>query len=224
MSDASSPAFSELYAAYAAGCLDPAFALMVETQSALRPDIRASVAVSEMIAGGLLETAPAAKLSDGALDRALAAIDALGADDSVSVKAGRAAGAAMDEILALPEPLRTSALSAVGRTGWKSMAGGLKRLKLDAGSGLETELYRIVPGARIPRHTHAGGEYTLVVAGGFTDERGSFGPGDAVFNGPGDYHQPVADEGEICFALAIRDGGLHFTGMLGLVQRLLGAR
>ena len=224
MTDASAPAFSELYAAYAAGCLDPAFALMVETQSVLRPDIRASVALSEVIAGGLFETAPEAALSEGALDRALAAIDALDAGEAVSVRAGRAAGEAMEEILALAEPLRASALEAIGKTGWKSMASGLKRLKLDAGSGLETELYRIAPGARIPRHTHAGGEYTLVVAGGFTDERGSFGPGDAVFNGPDDFHQPVGDEGEICFALAIRDGGLHFTAMLGFVQRLLGAR
>jgi putative transcriptional regulator len=224
MSDATPTRFSELYAAYAAGCLDPAFALMVETQSVLRPDIRASVAASEMIAGCVFETAPEAALSDGALDRALAAIDALDADAPLSVKAGRAAGAAMNEILVLPEPLRTTALDAVGKAGWKNVAHGLKRMKLDAGSGLEAELYRIMPGSRIPRHTHAGGEYTLVVAGGFTDERGSYGPGDAMYNGPEDTHQPVADEGEICFALTVRDGGLHFTGMLGLVQRVLGLR
>ncbi|MEQ9506657.1 MAG: ChrR family anti-sigma-E factor [Hyphomonas sp.] len=224
MSDAPSSEFSELYAAYAAGCLDPAFALMVETQSVLRPDIRASVAVSEMIAGSLFETVPPAALSDGALDRALAAIDALDADARISVKAGRVAGEAMTEMLALPEPLRTTALDAVGKAGFKNLAHGLKRLKLDSGSGLEAELYRIMPGSRIPRHTHTGGEYTLVVAGGFTDESGSYGPGDAMYNGPENTHQPVADEGEVCFALVIRDGGLHFTGMLGLVQRALGLR
>ena len=57
--------FSELYSAYAAGCLDPAFTLMVETQSVLRPEIRESVAFSEMISGTLLESAAEAKLSDG---------------------------------------------------------------------------------------------------------------------------------------------------------------
>lgn len=107
--------FSELYAAYAAGCLDPAFTLMVETQSVLRPEIRESVVFSEMISGSLLETAAAAQLSDGALDRALAAIDELDAGTAASVRAGRAAGEAIDEMLALPEPLRTVALEATGR-------------------------------------------------------------------------------------------------------------
>lgn len=216
--------FSELYSAYAAGCLDPAFTLMVETQSVLRPEIRESVAFSEMISGSLLESAAEAKLSDGALDRALAAIDAMEADAAASVRAGRAAGEAIDELLALPEPLRSAALEAAGRGNWKAMGRGLKRLKLDAGSRMETELYRISPGAKIPRHSHAGNEYTLVVAGGFSDEHGSYAPGDVVINGPNDFHQPVGDEGEICYALAVRDGGLQFTGMLGMVQRLLGAR
>ncbi|MBI1255594.1 MAG: anti-sigma factor [Hyphomonas sp.] len=216
--------FSELYAAYAAGCLDPAFALMLETQSVLRPEIRDAVALSEVISGSILETAPAAKLTDGALDRALAAIDALEADEVSSVRAGREAGEAMEEMLALPEPLRTAALDALGKSGWQVMGRGLKRLNLSAGSKLETELYRIAPGAKIPRHTHAGSEYTLVLAGGFSDERGSYGPGDVVINGTDDYHQPVGDEGEVCYALAVRDGGLHFTGVMGFIQRTLRAR
>lgn len=216
--------FSELYAAYAAGCLDPAFALMLETQSVLRPEIRDAVALSEVISGSILETAPAARLTDGALDRALAAIDALEADEVSSVRAGREAGEAMEEMLALPEPLRTAALDALGKSGWQVMGRGLKRLNLSAGSKLETELYRIAPGAKIPRHTHAGSEYTLVLAGGFSDERGSYGPGDVVINGADDYHQPVGDEGEVCYALAVRDGGLHFTGVIGFIQRTLRAR
>lgn len=224
MSSAGSAKFSELYAAYAAGCIDPAFSLMIETQSVLRPEVGDAVAKAELIFGSALEAAPAAELSDGALDRALAAIDALDAGAAASVRAGWAAGEAMDEILRLPEPLRAAALEAIGKSGWQVMGRGLKRLNLNAGSRLETELYRIAPGARIPRHSHAGSEYTLVVAGGFTDERGSYGPGDVMINGPEDCHQPVGDEGEVCFALAVRDGGLRFTGMMGVIQRLLGAR
>lgn len=216
-------AFSELYAAYAAGCLDPAFALMVETQGLLKPQIREGLAAGEMISGALLETAPAAQLSAGALDRALAAIDALEAEGAASVRAAHAAGEAMSELLALPEPLRGLALDAAGATGWQTLGRGLKRMKLNASRDMETELYRISPGARIPRHTHAGSEYTLVVSGGFSDERGSYGPGDVAFNGPEDTHQPTGDAGEICYALAVRDGGLRFTGVFGIVQRLLGA-
>jgi putative transcriptional regulator len=45
-----------------------------------------------------------------------------------------------------------------------------------------------------------------------------------VINGTDDYHQPVGDEGEVCYALAVRDGGLHFTGVMGFIQRTLRAR
>lgn len=216
--------FSELYSAYAAGCIDPAFAMMVEAQALIRPDIRASVETSEMIAGNFLDAAPQAAMSDGALDRALAAIDALEAAPEVERRAGEAAAGAISELLDLPAPVRDAALDAAGKRGWQRLTPGLKRLKLDAGSAMEVELYRIEPGSKIPRHTHGGNEFTMVLSGGFTDERGSYGPGDISMNGPADVHQPVADEDGVCFALAVRDGGLRFTGALGVIQKLFSAR
>ncbi len=215
-------AFSDLYASYAAGCLDPAFSMMVETQAELRPDLGRVIRTHEAISGICLETAGQARLRDGALNDVLAAIDEMDEDVAPSRKAAHAASAAMDEILALPEPLRSAALDAIGQKGWESMGRGLKRLTLEPDSSMEVELYRISPGASIPRHSHKGSEYTLVVAGGFSDERGSYGPGEVVINGPDDTHQPVGDAGEICFALAIRDGGLKFTGIMGFIQRLAG--
>lgn len=223
MTSAAQNSFSELYSAYAAGCIDPAFALMLETQSLMRADVRASVALSEMIAGNFLETAPAARMSAGALDRALAAIDALDAPQERQRAAGQAAGDALNEILSLPEPVRGAAIDAAGKQGWQMMGLGLKRLKLDVGSKMEVELYRIAAGSKIPRHSHGGNEYTMVLCGGFSDERGNYGPGDVCVNGPADTHQPVADDDEVCYALAVRDGGLRFTGVLGMVQKLLGA-
>ncbi len=223
MPNPNQPALSELYSAYAAGVLAPAFALMVETQGMLRPDVRRAVAISESLAGTMLEAETGTSLRPGAVDRALAAIDRLDAPDGHGQAAAMAAGEGVNELLALPEPLRTRAIEAAGRSGWKMLGPGIRRLALDTGGDLETELYRISPGAMVPRHTHAGSEYTLVVSGGFTDETGSFGPGDLVVNGPDDTHRPVGDEGEPCFALTVRDGGLRFTGMMGVIQRMLGA-
>lgn len=224
MTSAPQNSFSELYSAYAAGCIDPAFAMMLETQSLMRADVRRSVALSEMISGNFLETAPAARMSEGALDRALAAIDSLEVSQDLQRAAGQAAGDALNEMLSLPEPVRGAALEAAGKQGWQMMGLGLKRLKLDVGSKMEVELYRIAAGSKIPRHSHAGNEYTMVLSGGFSDERGNYGPGDVCVNGPTDTHQPIADEDEVCYALAVRDGGLRFTGVLGMVQKLLGAR
>lgn len=215
-------AFGELYSAYAAGCLDPAFALLVETQSALRADVRRQVRQGEIIAAVLLETEMPARLSAGAVDRALSAIDGFDPREDQVRQAADLAGSALNEMLALPEPLRSHSLDAIALNGWKFNARGIRRLKLDVGSQAETELYRLEPGARVPRHSHEGCELTLVVAGGFTDETGSYGPGDVTVKGEHDTHQPIADPGEPCFALAVRDGGLRFTGMMGVVQRLLG--
>ncbi|MFN4183817.1 MAG: ChrR family anti-sigma-E factor [Hyphomonas sp.] len=224
MTSASQNSFSELYSAYAAGCIDPAFALMLEAQSLMRSDVRRSVAVSEMISGNFLDAAPEAQMSDDALERTLARINALEAPPEMQRAAGKAAGDALGEMLSLPEPVRGAALDAASKQGWQMMGLGLKRLKLDISSTMEVELYRITAGSKIPRHSHGGNEFTMVLSGGFSDERGNYGPGDVCLNGPNDTHQPVADADEICYALAVRDGGLRFTGVMGMVQKLLGAR
>lgn len=202
---------SELYSAYAAGSLDPAFALLVETQAALRPDLRELVAASEAVSGALLETTEPAAMRAGALDCMMALIDALPPLAARPI--------ADEDLSALPEPIRRAAGAA---SGWKASVPGIRRMALDIDSPMHVELYRIEPGAAVPRHSHAGIELTLVVAGGFSDALGSYGPGDLVVNGPDHTHRPVGDEGEVCFALALRDGGLKFTGPLGMIQRLLG--
>tara|TARA_R110000787_G_scaffold16825_3_gene52888 strand:+ start:7759 stop:8415 length:657 start_codon:yes stop_codon:yes gene_type:complete len=214
------PAFqySELYAAYAAGTLDPGYALLVETQGALRDDVRQSVAVSEAAAGILLEAEEAAPMSEGALDRVFAAIDAGAA------KAPQPASVDMpeiNEIERLPEPVVKLARDAYRRGGWKRPSRGISRLNLNIGSDARVELYRIQPGATVPRHTHGAQEFTLVLAGGYSDATGSYGPGDLAVKGPEDTHLPVGDEGEVCYALIIH-GGLRLTGAMGIVQRLMG--
>lgn len=210
--------YSELYAAYAAGTLDPGYALMVETQGVLRDDVRQSLAVSEAAAGMLLEAEEAAPMTEGALDRVFAAIDA---GDAKTPQHAAAEMPEVNEIERLPEPVAKLAREAHARSGWKRPARGISRLDLNIGSDARVELYRIQPGAAVPRHTHGAKEYTLVLAGGYSDATGSYGPGDLAVKGPEDTHLPVGDEGEVCYALIIH-GGLRLTGAMGIVQRLLG--
>lgn len=213
---------SEIYSAYAAGTLDPAFSLMVATQAALRPSVERAVARAESIAGAMLENETPTELSDGALDRAMALIDSIEPEKKDVTAGVMQAGNALNEILELPEPLRSSALEACGRDGWRALSSGVKRLNLDTGSESTAELYRIEPGQMVPRHSHSGEEYTLVVAGGFSDETGHHVAGDLCVKDAADTHQPIGDDDGICYALAIRNGGLKFTGALGLIQRLIG--
>lgn len=219
---APAPAYSPLYSAYVSGSLDPAFALLVETQAALRQDVREALEIGDIVAGVQLEATAPVAMGQGALDRTLSAIDLL--EDKVGDSRSAAANAsgALDELLTLPEPLRETALMAAGEKGWSYTGPGLRRLRLNVSDTVEAELHRIEPGAAVPRHTHEATEFTLVIQGGFSDETGSFGPGDIAVKGPEDTHTPVGDEDGVCIVLAVRDGGLRFKGLLGVVQRFLG--
>ena len=211
---------SELYSAYAAGRLSAPYALLVETQAAIRPDIRAEVACAESLSGIFFEQDTGEALAPNAYERTLQAIDRL--DDGENGRhAAQLANERLTELMDLPEPLREKALEACVGKGWKRLTGGVSRLDI-ATAGGHAHLYRIKPGAAVPRHTHEGDELTLVVRGGFTDENGSFGPGDVALQTPDDTHQPVADQDGICLALAVSEGGMKFKGMLGLMQRLFG--
>lgn len=213
---------SEIYAAYAAGTLDPALFVLLGTQRTLKGSLDADLTIVDDVAGALLERETPAAMNGDALSSALAAIDALETGQHILNKPAELASKALNEILSLPEPLRGFAIEAAGKNGWQKTGPGIQRLTLDTGSDAETEIYRIEGGTSVPRHSHEGSEFTLVVSGGFTDETGSYGPGDLCVKGPADTHQPVADDGEVCITLAVRDGGLKFTGLMGIIQKLVG--
>ncbi|MEO0884000.1 MAG: ChrR family anti-sigma-E factor [Pseudomonadota bacterium] len=214
-------AYGELYSAYASGSLDAAFSLLVETQAALKEDVATDVAVSELIAGDMLEMDTPAEMADDALAQVYAIIDTT-SEPIIHKAAVRACAEQLDDISAFPEPVLGHAVDAVVESGWIQLTPGVRRLTLDLGTDSEVEIYRIEPNYTVPRHSHEGSELTLVMAGGFTDETGSYAPGDLSIQGPNDVHQPTADNDGVCYTLAVRDGGLRFTGLLGVVQRLIG--
>ena len=210
--------FSELFSAYGAGTLDAGLALLVETQGALRAEIGGAVAQSEALSGAFLEMMEPAAMRAGALESAMAQIDAL---EMPATTRHAALPDADSELDLLPEPLRRAIAASGHGAKWRMAAPGIRRFPLDVGSQMEVELYRIQPDAAVPRHTHGGQELTLILTGGYTDASGSFGPGDLAVKGPEDTHRPVGDAGDICFALTVRSGAIRLTGALGLVQRLL---
>jgi len=158
---------SEIYAAHASGTLDPALSLLLGTQRILTGEADKALFLSEALSGALLERETPVELSANALANTFAAIDALETGNTVINSPVKLASSALDEILALPDPLRGLAIEAAGDKGWQKTAPGIQRLVLDAGSHAETELYRIEGGRAVPRHSHHGSEFTLVVSGGF---------------------------------------------------------
>ena len=221
MSDNHHPG-EEFYSAYSAGKLDAALALLVETQAALRSDVRRRLQTADSVGGYFLEKEKPAPMSFRATERALKRIDSSKPETGEVRKAAGVATRILEELIMLPEPLQDWALQSSVEGGWKYGGKGLRILPMNVSNDVTTELLRIEPGCGAPRHTHAGSEYTLVVSGGFSDEYGSYGPGDVSVVGSDHTHKPVADEGEVCFALAVRDGGLKFEGLLGVLQKIFG--
>ncbi len=199
--------------------LDAPTQLLLDTYAALNGRAPHPFHEADAIAGALLEAMPSAALSDGALERALAAIDDAEAKD-------RAFETARDdkwrELAALPDPTRDIAVQALGRRGWRVTGPGIRTLELAREGDATAELLRIEPGYGAPRHGHDSEEYTLVLAGAFHDGRQRFACGDLCIAGPDDVHRPVAEPGGVCFALAVSDAPPAFRGLLGVAQRLMG--
>jgi putative transcriptional regulator len=127
----------------------------------------------------------------------------------------------MAELSALPAVLQDAAIRTLARRRWQRPTLGLRVLELDVESEGKCELIRIEPGLSIPKHTHEGPEYTLVLTGAFRDENGLYGVGEVSFADPNVKHRPRAEPGAVCWNLAVTYGELKWSGALGLVQRLL---
>ncbi len=195
--------FSDVLWAYASGTLDEASSVLVATHLSLCPHCRADVARMEAMGGEMLEDVSAAPMSSGALNDILARLDAP-ASTKQSVSSRPVRGPSI-----LPRPLRDYVMSDDGDIQWKRLASGVEYLDLDVrAEGRRARLLKIAPGTRVPRHGHGGEEMTMVLAGGYSDEFGSYARGDVETADSSHIHQPVADAGEPCICLTVTRGAL----------------
>jgi putative transcriptional regulator len=198
---------------------DPGLRLLAATASVMRTG--RPVASADVVGGALLELEAPVALDAGALDTALARIDALETVERRVREAAADAGRRLGEIAGLPDPAREAAFAAIEQgERWAFAGPGIRRLLLPVGGGGRTELFRIEPGHGAPRHDHEGDEYTLVLTGAFHDGHRLYQPGDLNVGEPGFVHQPVAQPGGLCFALAVSWGEPRFEGVLGLMQKI----
>lgn len=220
----------EIFSAYASGALSGPMRLLLETQSQLDPQVARRCADADRIGGLLLAANPPATLRHGALEDLFAILDAetagageAGTAQRQNERSRRAAGMAsqaLNELLSLPDPVRDLALETGGT--WQFAGPGVRVMELMREDGAKAELIRLEPRHGVPRHTHDGKEFTLVLCGAFDDGLAKYGRGEMSIADPEIEHRPVAEPGEVCIALAVTDGPLAFTGPLGWVQRALG--
>lgn len=212
---------SDLYDAllmeYACGALDETLSFLLAAHLTLSPEARQAVAVYECMGGVLIEDGCIpVNMNKTALHDVLAQLDCEKAaqrccpsQDMREPQAG----------LPLPQPL-CEFLERCGRpVKWHNVLPGISLARLQrASEGLRMRLYRLRPGARLPRRAHTGTELTLVIdgvmlAGDVTHHRGTLIIRETS-------SAPVSRAGsEDCLCLVV--GGGHHTGLPGLIEKLL---
>ena len=182
---------------FSAGRLGAAFRTAVAAHAAACPRCGARLNHDAALGGALLTVESPAPLAAGALDAALARLDE-------------------------PAPPTITLPGLLARRSWP-VAPGVRHARLLADVDESLHLFRVRPGACLPRHDHNGPELTCVLEGAFEDSTGTYTHGDAVPMRPGNAHEPTAVGDQDCVCLLAVVGRLRFvTPIPRLLQRFLG--
>ena len=192
---------------YAAGSLPHAESLVVASHLALCGVCRARVEAFETVGAVMLEDGDAEDVSTGAFDAVMAMIATPGADE-------RARRIEFDEatLRTIPAPLREHLDASLADLEWKRVSRGVDEVRLHDEQGIRISLLRAQAGTKLPSHTHAGEEFTLVLDGGYSDSDGDYRRGDVTLADSTTDHSPIADDDGPCVCLLVRNGAARLTG------------
>lgn len=195
----------ELLVDCATGALSPAASLMIELHLAFCTGCRRSLDVLLAAGGALLDALPPARLPSNLFGKTLQALDEA-EPASVPVPA-----TVPDFAAEWPRPLRDRIVR-LGYTDWRRLPAGFRAIPIPF-PGSEGRVYVLkAPAGRGPfRHTHSKDEWTVVLEGGFSDERGTYAAGDFVCAGREVEHTVVADRGGCVCALLTRAAPVYTT-------------
>ncbi|WP_158931792.1 ChrR family anti-sigma-E factor [Acidisphaera sp. S103] len=191
-------------AAYAAGTLPEALAIVTATHIGRCVACRRSLETLEATGGALLEGMAPVAMAGDAWDRLL-------------VRADEPA----------PQPPRIlnpelpAPLSRVTFGRWWPIGFGMRYRPLRAAGAAWGGLLLASPNRSLPSHGHAGRELTCILSGSFADGTGVYEAGD-LSEPVTDHDQPPVVIGtEPCLCI-IASEGMRLRGLLGLVQRMIG--
>lgn len=201
---------------YAAGNCSEAVSLAVAAHLSQCKHCRVKLRRLEMIGGALLETGPSKAMSENALDKVLARINASPDNNHIS-----APDPLPDNFIA--NPLDNFLPNGLDNIRWRTVAPGIKTHTLiqSAQEKSTAKLIKIAPGMTIPEHSHSDTELTLVLHGSYSDEVGRFCEGDIADLDQSIKHQPIADTSESCICLIAMDGPLIFNQFVPRMMQLV---
>ena len=104
---------------------------------------------------------------------------------------------------------------------WKSFKDVKVASILPKEKNEKLELIHVMPGAKIPQHTHEGNESFLVLHGSYSDEYGSYKQGTVQVRSDDHNHTPAGDARTGCLGLAYTHGKIKFSGKFGKLLNLV---
>ena len=207
----------DLLTDYASGALPEPLALVIACHASLCEGCRAQIARLEEVGGKLLGQMVPAEVADNALAATLARIERTPPEAPATAPTFDAETRAT-----VPAPARRYLDRNLRQLRWMPRGLTLSESALAVpGAGYRASLFRMKPGAKAPRHTHAGHEYTLVLQGGFTDAGERFDRGDFALAGAERDHVQIADPEEGCLCLVVLDAPVRLRGLLSIANRFL---
>ena len=208
-------------AAYSAGTLEPGQELLLSCQTDMQPDVARRVVGFDAIGGAVIEKAKGESVSDAFLGNVFSALDDLPQEAAIE-----AAPAPMRERERWMPPVLDKFLNQADiKVKWRKAGPGIEHASLaKTKSGERLYLLRASPGTKMPVHSHAGEEWTLILQGGYHVGETGYARGDLHWENSDCEHQPVIDnDGEDCISLVFDQGRLKFKNpLLSLFQYLSG--
>lgn len=186
---------SDTLAAYGAGALAPGFGLVVGVHVENCAHCRKTLGSFEAVSGAALEALPEAAMSEGALESALARLDAASLP---------------------PLPDRRTLLQRLPLRKRKWVAPGAWVAAVDTPRDDQARVYllNVKSGFPTARHSHEGLEFCTVIEGAFRDQSGLYKAGDFAEAADEYDHQPVVEGERDCLCLFATEAKLKPKGLI----------
>ncbi len=199
--------------AYAAGGATEAQSLLVATHLTYCPICRAQVRAFEDLGGMQLMENELHTVGPALLERTLSRLgEKLDPPEPAPPTSSLPEGAAWP----------TSLQPYLRGLRWRRAVPGVERIELPINwDGEPVRVFRLRPGFTVPRHTHGGDEYQLVLQGGLWDLGEHFVVGDVATRDSSHVHELKIDKDEPCITLNVLSAPLVPKTLLGRIIGLL---
>lgn len=206
----------ELLLKYSSGQLEPALSVAIGLHQQQCKLCQSRIQDLESVGGNTLETLPNSFVENDGFEQLLGEIDDIPPITSTNAEYEHLAVAESDvSLLSQLDKLELDDIP------WQRVTPSIWKAKLAMNDPrYQVEILKFSPNAKIPRHTHKGQEFTLVLQGDFSDQQDTYSYGEFIMQDQSNEHQPVAGPNG-CICLAITDAPLKFTGTFGPVLNWL---